>query len=337
MSNHLTASEKQEIIQLAKNGYAVKEIAPLTGRSNSTVTNLLKTNGIKAVKKYPKGCFENRIERKPENIEREQKIVELRKQNISYRQISKMLNMNQGTVCTIAKKHGLDGMRAQEVNGWKDPNDFLRKYNPNLEYVSGWKSVDDYAVIRFKDCSHEYECSMKTVRSHPEYRCKVCADIKRREETHQRNMERIAERNRRLREKQEEFWNRPFEQNELRVCPVCRNIFYGKRTYCSEKCQRYKATQNHHDRRQQIIKERTKDKDITLKGLYERYDGVCHICGGRCDWNDYQISDGVHIAGDNYPSIDHIVELANGGEHSWANIKLAHRHCNWERWLEKQK
>ncbi len=325
MSNHLTTSEKQEIIQLAKSGYAVKEIVSLTGRSNTAVTTLLRVNGIKAVKKYPEGCFDR--ERKPENIEREQKIVELRKQNISYRQISKMLNMNKGTVCTIAKKHGLDGMRAQEVNGWEDPNDFLRKYNPNLEYVSGWKSVDDYAVIRFKDCGHEYECSMKTVRSHPEYGCKICADIKRREETHQRNMERIAERNRRLRKKQEakeqEFWNRPFEQTTWKTCPVCGDIFIGRKTYCSDRC----MTQN---------KWHMKDGYrylFPLEEVYERDNGICYLCGEQCDWNDYEERDGVIVYGNKYPSRDHVIPKSKGGTNTWDNIRLAHRLCNSKKFV----
>ena len=325
MANHLTTSEKQEIIQLAKSGYAVKEIAPLIGRSNNTVTKVLRAYGIKAVKKYPEGCFDR--ERKPENIEREQKIVELRKQNISYRQISKMLNMNQGTVCTIAKKHGLDGMRAQEVNGWKDPNDFLRKYNPNLEYVSGWKSVDEYAVIRFKDCGHEYECSMKTVRSHPEYGCKICADIKRREETHQRNMERIAERNRRLREKQEakeqEFWNKSFEQKSWQICPICGGVFVGRRIYCSDKCMMQSKWQMKEGYRYLF----------PLEEVYERDNGICYICGKPCDWNDYEERDGVIVYGNKYPSRDHVIPKSKGGTNTWDNIRLAHRLCNSKKFV----
>jgi 5-methylcytosine-specific restriction endonuclease McrA len=29
-----------------------------------------------------------------------------------------------------------------------------------------------------------------------------------------------------------------------------------------------------------------------------------------------------------YPSIDHIVPLAKGGNHTWNNVQLAHHYCN---------
>lgn len=70
------------------------------------------------------------------------------------------------------------------------------------------------------------------------------------------------------------------------------------------------------------------DKDITLQGLFKRDQGVCHICGLRCLWDDYITRDGVVICGEWYPSIDHVIPLAKGGYHSWENVKLAHRRCN---------
>lgn len=34
------------------------------------------------------------------------------------------------------------------------------------------------------------------------------------------------------------------------------------------------------------------------------------------------------IAGNMYPSIDHVRPLSRGGLHEWGNVKLAHRICN---------
>ena len=76
------------------------------------------------------------------------------------------------------------------------------------------------------------------------------------------------------------------------------------------------------------IAEQMVDNDITLEGLYKRDKGVCHICGGKCDYEDYVVSDQAIICGDWYPSIDHVIPLSKGGEHSWDNVKLAHRICN---------
>ena len=60
----------------------------------------------------------------------------------------------------------------------------------------------------------------------------------------------------------------------------------------------------------------------------KRFRGVCAICGEPCDYCDHEERDGFFIAGDNYPSVDHIVPLAKGGLHSWDNVQLAHFKCN---------
>lgn len=70
------------------------------------------------------------------------------------------------------------------------------------------------------------------------------------------------------------------------------------------------------------------DRDITLEKLFDRASGVCSLCGKKCDHMDYELSNGVFIAGDNYPSIDHIKPLSKGGSHTWDNVQLAHRKCN---------
>lgn len=66
------------------------------------------------------------------------------------------------------------------------------------------------------------------------------------------------------------------------------------------------------------------DETVTLVGLIERDNGICKICGLPIDGND--IKNG-HI-GRMYPTIDHIIPLSRGGEHSWKNVQLAHMHCN---------
>ena len=70
------------------------------------------------------------------------------------------------------------------------------------------------------------------------------------------------------------------------------------------------------------------DPDITLEKLYNRDGGTCALCGGLCDYNDYAFRGSVFIAGNEYPSIDHIRPLSKGGSHTWDNVQLAHRQCN---------
>lgn len=68
---------------------------------------------------------------------------------------------------------------------------------------------------------------------------------------------------------------------------------------------------------------------ITLDELIKRDKNVCHICKGKCNKKDFRRSkNGAFIALENYPSIDHVVALSNGGSHTWDNVKLAHFYCN---------
>ena len=53
------------------------------------------------------------------------------------------------------------------------------------------------------------------------------------------------------------------------------------------------------------------------------------MCGYPCEWDDKQERDGTIICGDRYPLIDHIVPLSKGGKHSWGNVALACRGCNY--------
>lgn len=70
------------------------------------------------------------------------------------------------------------------------------------------------------------------------------------------------------------------------------------------------------------------DKDINLVDLFKKSNGVCYLCGKPCDIEDRREANGTIICGDMYPSIDHVIPLARGGQHSWNNVRLAHRICN---------
>lgn len=111
------------------------------------------------------------------------------------------------------------------------------------------------------------------------------------------------------------------------ACPVCGTITQ-RRKYCSIECAK-KADNKRRDfnRRMKLSMARV-DTDITVEGLYRRDNGICYLCGKRCDYEDYTVIDGNFIAGDWYPSVDHVIPLAKGGEHSWNNVMLAHRLCN---------
>lgn len=48
--------------------------------------------------------------------------------------------------------------------------------------------------------------------------------------------------------------------------------------------------------------------------VFDRDLGICHICGGAAQRDDFHL--------------DHVVPLARGGDHTYANIKVSHPDCN---------
>lgn len=115
-----------------------------------------------------------------------------------------------------------------------------------------------------------------------------------------------------------------------RTCPECGNEYETHKRdqrFCSQKCQNAWFSRKRHDRLR-AHSEKAVD-DISLREVYERDGGVCHICGRKTDWSDYRLNEnGAFIAGKRYPSRDHVIPLAKGGQHSWGNVKLACFSCN---------
>lgn len=114
-----------------------------------------------------------------------------------------------------------------------------------------------------------------------------------------------------------------------RECRICGSLFYcldkELRQTCSHECSR-KYANRMKDKR--LNKDNIIDSDISLAKLYERDCGICYICGRKCDWSDCDEINGVFIARDNYPSIEHVFPLSLGGKHQWENVRLAHMRCN---------
>lgn len=58
--------------------------------------------------------------------------------------------------------------------------------------------------------------------------------------------------------------------------------------------------------------------------IFDRDGWKCWLCGGHVD----ATLSGRHLEG---PTMDHIVPLSHGGDHTAANVRLAHRKCNTKR------
>lgn len=94
------------------------------------------------------------------------------------------------------------------------------------------------------------------------------------------------------------------------------------RVYCSTRCRNRKWK-----RRERHLRRRNAGpwvEGVDLRAVAERDGWRCHLCGGV-------VPDRPWRARDRDPTLDHLVPVAAGGEHSMRNIALAHNRCNWER------
>ena len=124
------------------------------------------------------------------------------------------------------------------------------------------------------------------------------------------------------------------EKKKDKYCAECGSVFhseYPNKIYCSDKCKR-----KHRDRlrrkgkKNNSIRHRCRkygvyyDPAVTREKVIERDNGICQICGKVCDPFDLRWG----FSGPNFPTLDHIIALANGGNHTWDNVQCACGECN---------
>ncbi len=193
---------------------------------------------------------------------------------------------------------------------------------PTLEYIGGYKGSESNVVLKCKLCGDVFTRNANCIRHKKITTCLNC-----------RHREAISRRNQRQRQqkidnmlRQNETWKiKQIKNIENKLnknliyykhCEICGNEIMTKYSYqilCS-KCATKKYAKQHSNK--------------PLKELYKRDKGICYICGSKCDYEDYTYRGNTFIAGNYYPSIDHVIPLCKGGTDEWSNLRLAHRICN---------
>ena len=110
-----------------------------------------------------------------------------------------------------------------------------------------------------------------------------------------------------------------FERN--RQCKRCGMQFRSrgnKKLYCSSQCCDLAALQ----RRDKRVSKCPVREDIFIENIIKRDNGICHICSLPVVLNVDRVK---HLLS---PTIDHVVPVSLGGNHTVDNVKLAHRICN---------
>lgn len=205
---------------------------------------------------------------------------------------------------------------------------FIKRFNskyPTFEYIGGYENSDKPVLIRCKKCGNEFKRLAQIVRTCKNRRknliCDKCNQLNKAvknhiiELTNQYNKEQIE-----LKKQYDKEINRQYKwlkQHTLYIkhCKYCGNeliVDNIKKEICS-KC---------------YHKHNKKHSSKSLQRLYKRDNGICYLCGGKCNLEDYIVRDGTIICGDYYPSIEHIIPISKGGTDNWDNLKLAHRICN---------
>ncbi len=212
-----------------------------------------------------------------------------------------------------------------------------------FEYLGGYLSNKTPMQIRCKVCGTERTVTGDFIGRKDKVgrwntvRCKHCLEKESRERRAEKEKQEEERKARRLliatlrrdikalanrREKASAFF--------FATCEECGEEFITdkKKKYCSQRCANRRNNRVLWQNREKRIRDALVDKDISLEKVYKKDKGICYLCGEVCDWNDYTMQGDTFIAGNRYPSIEHVKPLSKGGEHSWKNVRLAHRWCN---------
>lgn len=210
----------------------------------------------------------------------------------------------------------------------------IRLKAPGLEYAGEYSGSDGFCKVKCKTCGAVFYKSFVAIRKGTAG-CQACRDAennKRKQAKAEEKAEKVlrAERERQARaeEKRQEKERKEAERAaRVHPCVIC-GMPTSNKYCCSTGCARKKNDRDKELRRRMKLVEAMVDKDISLEEVYRRDNGVCYLCGEPCDWEDKEITKRGIFCGNKYPSIDHVQALANGGAHSWDNVRLAHRICN---------
>lgn len=318
-----------QIIELINQGLTVKEIVEEVGCTRANVHSVAKRYDIKL----------NATRQSPTEFSREElrRIRSLKINGASNPEIAKELNCSVWAIKRLNKGLGENYRNQYTSQSFDDRekhakimiNNYLR--NRDIEYDSGYTGCDNEVNLRCKKCGAILVRSMKTIRGN-KVQCQSCEESKkenkriRLEEAKKKKEERKEEiRQARLARKEKEKLEE--QKKKEHPCVVCGRITTNPK-YCSKKCANKINFKNKELRRERRKKDAIIDKDISLEKLFKRDKGICYICGLACNYDDYEVRNNYFIAGEYYPSIEHVKPLSKGGLHSWDNVKLAHRRCN---------
>ena len=313
---------RQQISELLQDGTSAKDIAEIVDCSVPFIYLVAREIGY---------TFER-------GSKLDDKVSDIRKEidgGATFAELSRKFGVSKHTIINFCKAKGIENKKQHDrfvdsIPSIVDTNTSLR-----FEYVDGYTNNRGTIRCRCRFCGRVSELTWQSI-AKGSASCPLCAEdeknrieeIKCQDLLLKQEQKRIEQEHLRVEREQQKARQKEEQYNKkLHPCVVCGEVT-DRPKYCSDRCSNKASNKANEIRRRNIIKEAMIDNDITLQSLYKRDGGVCYLCGKPCRYDDYVTKDGTFIAGDWYPSIDHVIALANGGEHSWENVRLAHRLCN---------
>lgn len=347
-----TKYDHEAILRDHRDGYDTAEIAERTGAPRKRVRNILREYGLKP---NPLRSIQNRQKQK-ENKDYQKAVWTEKFRAVidsggTYEEAGKAIGLS-----PIGARHfgERNGIRSRNKGAAQTSVEAINRYceECGFSYVGGYSGDGSRIILRCQTCGAEIERSIISVRHHS-VACPECKELDKAirdfidaEDALKKESAKKADKiMRKYRAKEHEARREYYERifipplppawlSETYTCKCCSREYkpietgYNSKKYCSERCQKRLYDRKKDVKRDHRKRWRKHDKGITLDALYARDNGICYLCGKPCDYSDMSINDGVFIAGNMYPSIDHVKPLARGGTHTWDNVKLAHRICN---------
>ena len=269
-------------------------------------------------------------------------VLQMRRSGMSLGDIAKATNLAKGYCGEICRRAGLGGRIAVQPQKLTEEEVCRFVEQSGFDYVGGYHGSKKPITVRCRKCGqtferlfHSFRDSLSGTRNNE---CPICREIAKAKRIDEEQGQKERDAQIRAQRKAEQLSRKVNDHVTMRlanhVCKNCGADFcieltgYNSDTYCSKRCQQRWHERIKNEKRMDKLKARPHDTDITLEKLFKRDGGVCYICGCLCNWKDIVEKDGTMIAGDSYPSIDHVKPVSKGGTHTWANIKLACRSCN---------
>lgn len=325
-----TQERYDTICRLYAEGQSIKEIAEAVGRKHSTVYNAL--NRIGYDKRY-----------KPLDDEREE-IEGLIEAGHTITEIAEATDHDTTTLRKAFKRWcvSLDDInkhttaQSREAREQRIIDTIQRQTFFRIEYRGGFVDSRSNLKLHCTECGADFTLLADTLmRSDHILECPGC--IARDREARQR-----AKKRRQKIEQQKRAGYKLIvleakklaaeEKREARkrICACGESYIYsGQGREMCHKCRNKVDNKNRELRRRIKISAAMVNKDITLDRLIAKQGLACRLCGELTDPTDFEIrEDGTIVAGNKYPSIDHMIPLSKGGKHSWDNVQVACRFCN---------